>query len=59
MFRSEYDLGTIISAAITFAIVVLAIRLVLFLVNRKKTTIQKPDWLMDERFDLDKKRKRK
>ncbi|CAM2798825.1 hypothetical protein [Helicobacter burdigaliensis] len=59
MFRSEYDLGTIISAAITFALVVLVIRLVLFLANRKKTNIQKPDWLVDERFNLDKKRKRK
>ncbi|WP_104721992.1 hypothetical protein [Helicobacter mesocricetorum] len=59
MFRESYDLGTIISAIITFVMLVLVIRFMLYMVNRKRPTIQKPDWLDDERFDLDKRKKRK
>lgn len=59
MFRESYDLETIISAIITFVMLVLVIRFILYMVNRKRPTIQKPDWLDDERFDNDKRKKRK
>ncbi|AWI33672.1 hypothetical protein LS72_008560 [Helicobacter apodemus] len=59
MFRESYDLGTIISAIITFVMLVFVIRFMLYMINRKRPTIQKPDWLDDERFDNDKRRKRK
>ena len=51
MFRENYDLGTIISAAVTFVVIVLVLRFMLYMANKKKTIIQKPDWLEDERFD--------
>ena len=59
MWRDSYDLGTIISAIISLVVVVMAVRVVLYLANRKHTQIQKPDWLDDERFDMQIKKKRK
>lgn len=60
MFRESYDLSTIVSAVVTFMAVVLAIRFALYLANRKNSQIQKPDWLEDDRFDVQtKKHKRK
>ncbi|MDE5603943.1 MAG: hypothetical protein K2I71_08565 [Helicobacter sp.] len=59
MFRESYDLGTIISAIITFAMIVLVIRFMLYMINRKRPTIQKPDWLDDERFDIGKRKRGK
>ncbi|MDE5926197.1 MAG: hypothetical protein K2N75_04580 [Helicobacter sp.] len=60
MFRENYDLSMIISAVVTFMVIVLAIRFVLYLANRNNSQIQKPDWLEDERFDVQtKKNKRK
>ncbi|CAM3573799.1 MULTISPECIES: hypothetical protein [Helicobacter] len=60
MFRENYDLSMIISAVVTFMVIVLAIRFVLYLANRNNSQIQKPDWLDDERFDVQtKKNKRK
>ena len=56
MFRESYDISTLISAVITFMVIVLAIRFVLYYVNRNGSQIQKPDWLDDERFDLKKKK---
>ena len=48
------------SAVVTFMAVVLAIRFALYLANRNNSQIQKPDWLEDERFDVQtKKHKRK
>ena len=51
MFRESYDISTLISAVITFMVIVLAIRFVLYYANRKGGEIQKADWLDDERFD--------
>ena len=60
MFRENYDLSMIISAVVTSMFIVLAIRFVLYLANRNNSQIQKPDWLEDERFDVQtKKNKRK
>ncbi|TLD85584.1 hypothetical protein [Helicobacter sp. MIT 05-5294] len=60
MFRESYDLSMIISAVVTFMVIVLAIRFVLYLANRKGSQIQKPDWVEDERFEVQtKKGKRK
>ncbi len=60
MIKESYDLATIISAVITFLVVLLAIRFVLFMVNRKGSQIQKPDWLEDdERFEIKKRKKGK
>lgn len=60
MIKESYDLATIISAVITFLVVLLAIRFVLFVVNRKGSQIQKPDWLEgDERFEIKKRKKGK
>ena len=43
---------------LTFLIVLLAIRFILFIVNRKGSQIQKPDWLEgDERFEVKKRKK--
>lgn len=58
MFRESYDISTLISAVITFMVIVLAIRFVLYYANRKGSQIQKPDWLDDERFNLNKKKKK-
>lgn len=58
MFKESYDLSTLISAVITFMVIVFAIRFVLYFANRKGSQIQKPDWLDDERFEI-KKKKRK
>ena len=58
MFRESYDISTLISAVITFMVIVLAIRFVLYYVNSNGSQIQKPDWLDDERFDLKKKKKK-
>ncbi|MCI2236012.1 hypothetical protein MKD52_04115 [Helicobacter sp. CaF467b] len=58
MLKENYDLTTIISAVVTFLIVLLAIRFILFIVNRKGSQIQKPDWLEgDERFEVKKRKK--
>ena len=51
MFGQTYDMGTVISAIATFSVIVLGIRVYLSIVARNKTTIQKPDWLDDERFE--------
>ncbi|EEO26607.1 hypothetical protein [Helicobacter winghamensis] len=59
MLRESYDLGTLISAVITFMIVVLAIRFALYFANRKGSQIQKPDWLDDERFEVKKKKNKR
>lgn len=59
MFRESYDLSMIISAVVTFMVIVLAIRFVLFWANRKGSQIQKPDWVEDKRFDVQTKNKRK
>ena len=58
MFKESYDLSTLISAVITFMVIVFAICFVLYFANRKGSQIQKPDWLDDERFEI-KKKKRK
>ena len=58
MFRESYDISTLISAVITFMVIVLAIRFVLYYVNRNGSQIQKPDWLDDERCHLKKKKKK-
>ena len=58
MLRENYDLSTLISAVVTFVIVVLAIRFVLYFANRKGPQIQKPDWVDDERFDRKQKKKK-
>ena len=58
MLKENYDLTTIISAVVTFLIVLLAIRFILFIVKRKGSQIQKPDWLEgDERFEVKKRKK--
>lgn len=59
MFRESYDLSMIISAVVTFMVIVLAIRFALYLANRKNSQIQKPDWLEDERFDAQKRNNKK
>ncbi|WP_297812929.1 hypothetical protein [uncultured Helicobacter sp.] len=59
MFRESYDLSMIISAVVTFMVIVLTIRFVLYLANRKNSQIQKPDWLEDERFDVQRKKGKK
>ncbi len=59
MLRENYDLMTIISAVVTLVITVSALRLALYLANRNKTTIQKPDWVEDDKFDIKRNRKRK
>ncbi|MCH5323480.1 MAG: hypothetical protein J1E31_07920 [Helicobacter sp.] len=58
MFGGIQDIQTIISAVLTFLVVVLAIRFGLYLANRNRTQIQKPDWLDDERFETKKRKKR-
>ncbi|WP_162845083.1 hypothetical protein [Helicobacter sp. MIT 11-5569] len=58
MLRENYDLPTLISAVITFMVVVLAIRFMLYYANRKGSQIQKPDWVDDDRFNLKKKKKK-
>ncbi|MBX7490032.1 hypothetical protein [Helicobacter turcicus] len=58
MLIDSYDLSTLISAVVTFLIIVLAIRFVLYYANRKGSQIQKPDWLDDDRFDTQKKKKK-
>ncbi|MCI5968733.1 hypothetical protein [Helicobacter sp.] len=58
MLRESYDLSTLISAVVTFMLIVLTIRFVLYFANRKGSQIQKPDWLDDERFEIKKKKKK-
>lgn len=59
MFKENYDISTIISAIVTFLLILLVVRFILFLANRKKTQIQKPDWLEgDERFEIKKGRRK-
>lgn len=53
MFPKNYDLGLVISAVITLAIILLAIRIYLKIVN-KKSDIIKPDWMNDDRIKKDK-----
>lgn len=53
---NTYSLDTIISAVVTLIIIVGAIRLALYLANRKKTTIQRPDWIDENRIDLTRKK---
>ena len=58
MLKENYDLTTIISAVVTFLIVLLAIRFILFIVNRKGRQKKKPDWVEgDERFEVKKRKK--
>ena len=58
IWRDEYDIGTIISAIVTLLVILLSIRFVLYLANRKRPKIQKPDWLDDDRFTMDRKKRR-
>ncbi|WP_299546620.1 hypothetical protein [uncultured Helicobacter sp.] len=58
MLRESYDLGTLISAVITFMVIVLAIRFALYFANRKGSQIQKPNWLDDNRFETKKNKKK-
>lgn len=53
----EYSIAKIISAILTFLCVVLVIRFFLYLANRNKTQIQKPDWVESDKFDTKKKSK--
>ncbi|WP_181566304.1 hypothetical protein [Helicobacter monodelphidis] len=45
MFSGDYTLGTIISAFVTFLVIVLTIRVYLNYMSSKRPKIQKPDWL--------------
>ena len=56
MFNTEYSLDTIISAVLTLLIVVGAIRFALFWANRKRSTIQRPEWMDENRIDLTRKK---
>lgn len=46
--NTHYDLGTIISAFVTFLVIVLAIRFYLNYVGSKRPLIQRPEWMRDE-----------
>ena len=55
MFKESYSLDLIISAVVTMGAILLCVRIYLKIINRKKSKIQKPDWLgkdFDERFDM-------
>ena len=59
MFKESYDISTIISTIVTFLLILLVVRFILFLANRKKTQNQKPDWLEgDERCEIKKGRRK-
>lgn len=50
MFPANYNLGLIFSAVITMAVIVIAIRIYLGIIN-KKSDINKPDWMSDSEFE--------
>lgn len=58
IWKDGYDIGTIISAIVTLLVILLSIRFALYLANRKRPKIQKPDWLDDDRFNMDRKKRR-
>lgn len=45
----NYDIGTIISAFVTFGIIMMIVRFYLKFVASKRPTIQRPEWMRDER----------
>ncbi|CAE09992.1 hypothetical protein [Wolinella succinogenes] len=47
MMGTQYDLGTIISAFVTFLVIVLLVRFYLKVVSSKRPPIQRPDWMKD------------
>ncbi|MDD6056088.1 MAG: hypothetical protein PUB96_06060 [Helicobacteraceae bacterium] len=57
LFSGNYSLGNVISAVLTFALVLLILRFGLYLANRKNTKIQKPDWVEGDKFDLKRRKK--
>ena len=50
MIFRDYDFGLILSAVITMAVIVIAIRIYLNIIN-KKSNITKPDWMSDSEFE--------
>ncbi|WP_181881462.1 hypothetical protein [Helicobacter sp. MIT 99-5507] len=50
MIATNYNFGLIFSAVITMAVIVIAIRIYLNIVNRK-SDIGKPDWMSDSEFE--------
>lgn len=46
-FGNIYSLETIISAFLTFAVIMFSLRLYLKFVSTKRTKIQRPDWLKE------------
>ena len=50
MFFANYDFGLILSSVITMAVIVIAIRIYLNIIN-KKSNINKPDWMSDSEFE--------
>lgn len=49
MFPKNYDMGLIISAVITLAIILIIVRIYLKIVNRK-SNITKPDWINNDKL---------
>ena len=59
MFKESYDISTIISAIVTFLLILLVVRFILLLANRTTTQSQEPDWLEgEERFEIKKGRRK-
>ncbi len=47
--RGEYSIEMIISAFITFAVIMLILRIYLKRIARKRPSIQRPDWLKERK----------
>ncbi|MDE5816646.1 MAG: hypothetical protein K2H55_04010 [Helicobacter sp.] len=48
-FSGNYQLDTIISAFITFGVIMLTVRVYLKYVAKKRPQIQRPDWLKERK----------
>ena len=53
MFPKNYDLGLVISAVITLAVILLVVRIYLVIVN-KRSNIIKPDWINNDKISKSK-----
>lgn len=58
MFKENYTLEMIISAVLTLGVILLCVRIYLKIVN-KKSKIQKPEWMDEEKFERFNIKKRK
>ncbi|MDE6978345.1 MAG: hypothetical protein K2O85_02105 [Helicobacter sp.] len=57
-FSGNYQLETIISAFVTFGVIMLTIRIYLKYVAQKRPQIQRPDWLKERKPRTSSRRRR-